>query len=67
MVRHPWFWLYVLTAACAAAFCAFAAREGFASDAEMRAGGWVVGQTVTLAVGLISFVVATLLRRRSGR
>lgn len=65
--RQAWFWLYVLTGVSAVAFWAFAIREGYAADAELRGGGWVLGETVTLAVGLVSFALAVLLHRRGRR
>ena len=65
--RQPWFWLYLLTGVSAVAFWAFAVREGYAADAELRSGGWVLGETVTLVVGLVAFVAAVVLHRRRGR
>jgi len=67
ILREPWFWLVVLAVLSATAFGAFTGREGYAADEEMRRGGWVLGQTVTLVITVAALSVAVMLRRRARR
>ncbi|SDD13383.1 hypothetical protein SAMN05216410_2908 [Sanguibacter gelidistatuariae] len=64
-LRQAWFWFYALAALSAVGFCAFAIREGYASDAELRGGGWTSGETVTLITGLAFVLVGLVLHRRA--